>query len=383
MSKYQQKKKGKTQEEKDLEAALQASLDIPDEEAQYLQAIQESLALEEKKTPPKAKPKPQPKSKLPSLSKQDKHALDLLMEEMSPPEPSSESKTVCGPFPWVPAVKASKGWASRAQNRPVPNLHTLCFRECGAGGDCMFYSIAAGFKMFKGEDPRTLTKADMLRARKWLADSITANNVNHFVHEYQKEKYGSYMTTKEGFKNAATWSKDKQTWSPDILGSTQDLVYRGVPYRYPIHPSMRTMLDVDDPNFQVAPQYQYNPNWSAAQIRQHSANSVKADAVKLIVQKPGWVYQGDDLALEYMVKGNNPIHDNRIGFMLLSAHGQISCEWITDNGDADYYMLLLNLPGHWQLAGVAIGPNKVQSVFPASALPELLNVLYIDDCMGK
>jgi len=292
----------------------------------------------------------------------------------------------CGPYPWVSVSKASAAWKARIPQQPAVN--NICVRECGGGGDCMFYAVSAGYALAHGKTPQEIREQSqvlMKQARKWLADSITPDNVSNFVHFYQQEKYSSEMNGQYGGEEF--WPDDSATWKPEIFGSDRDLVFR-VPHtrppqtlkhRYSPSPETAKFLDINHPQFQYFPGLVFPPGLSDRQKQLLSANTLKSTVVKALVQKTGYAFQGDTEALKYMVEGD-VLKRASIGFIILSNHGYADCVTYPEREPRDKYIILYHLGYHWQLAGIANDKNQVQVVFPRAALPEIVSQLYMRDC---
>jgi len=309
------------------------------------------------------------------------------IEEKKSLSSSSIVVSNCGPYPWVSLANANKAW--QMKNKELNNgVLNLCVSECGAGGDCLFYAIANGMyiayandPMFSGISHPSKSTERMKLARKWLADSLTIDNIDQFLYDYQQEKFSSEQS------GSGTWPDAKETWKPEMFGSTKPVTFRipttqqVIKKSYPMPPALEAYLNVDHPNFQfyvkVLP-----PNLSGRDLKLYSARSFRVDTMKQLVQKTGRIFQGDTHVLEYIVQGNNPINRNSIGFIVVTSFGKMDCQVYPKDEQRNYYMLLYYLPGHWKLGGYAVNNQQVQVIFPRQNLPDIIRLLYEDSCGG-
>lgn len=325
------------------------------------------------------------------------------------------SKSNCGPLPWYSVTTYSPQWQQRKTN--LPDVENICFRECGKGGDCMFYSIAYSYVTeVKGEICPSSTcpslKEPMKQVRKWLANSITMDNVDDFIHHYQQEKFSTEQNIRHGFREFLSWpnlNDFPETWDPYIFPTSRPLRYnvpntggkqkvtkeilftaefnkrkqQGNALLSELPEKKRKYMDPTYDKFQLF-QSALTPEElegkSIYEQKLYSAQKIKEATVRTFVQKEGWVFQGDTTTLEYLAQGDNPIRDNSIGFLVISNRGAVQCDIIPTGAVRDHYMLLYHVGGHWQLAGFADEKDQVHSIFARGQLPEVFRQLYNQDC---
>ena len=310
-------------------------------------------------------------------------------EENKTPVPGDVVVHSCGPSPWTSIARVSMAWHNRAQM--MPQVGNLCLRECGSAGDCLFYALSHGLSVGVGEQDfqnNRNARNKMLTVRQWLAESLTPENVNRFIHEYQQEKWASEQTERHG--GQPFWPTENATWRPEAFGSTQDLIYQ-VPgvrpvqilrYKYAPLPEFKKVLDVNDPNFQRFAPHLYPPDLPEGEKDQYSTRLFKTLSIRPVISRSGYSYQGDTTSLNYLVRGDNPFTRESIGFMILAEHGSIDCVLVPNDEVRNKYMLLYWLGDHWQLAGVATADNQVQVLFNRDDLPSIVKRLYLTDCGG-
>ena len=83
----------------------------------------------------------------------------------------------CGPKPWV-SLALEDRWKTKKTE-----VSNVCLRECGGGGDCMFYAISAAMHIGFPRDSTVFPyeqddKERMQTARDWFAKSINESNVD-------------------------------------------------------------------------------------------------------------------------------------------------------------------------------------------------------------
>jgi len=269
---------------------------------------------------------------------------------------------------------------------------SLCYVECGGGGDCMFHAIAHGISQGFPEliPPEWKAKRDKSGLiRKWLAESLTNANIERFLETYQLEQLRSRLP--ETVPALRTWATHPETWNPLGLGATKDLTNgnriapKVIVKAYDIPSNIQALLnpkfiqrqDSCDPNHKFPPE-----NLSDWEKKLWIRRQNLVCVIQKVVQKPGFVFQGDDEALEYLSKGNTPLKQYSIGFWILDSRTGPECRSFPSDEPRKYYMLLIHSPGHWQLGGLADKEHQVRIVFERDQLPAVLTHLFKHSCMG-
>ena len=330
--------------------------------------------------------------------KQLEEALRLSLQEREE-EKRVENKSMCGPIPWYSVTTNNKPWQNRVDL--LPDVTNICFRECGQGGDCMFYSIAYSYLTeIEGEtcpsDACPSLHKPMKEVRKWLANSVTMDNVDEFIHYYQQEKFATEQNIQRGRYEYLSWPNTEdypETWNPFIFPTTRPLIYtipntRGEKIQHSIKveslgEKKRKYFDPNYKNFAYfnsALTPEELKGMTEIQKRRYSAKKITVATVRNQIEQEGWVFQGDSTALTYLAQGDNPIRTNSIGFLILSNQGHVQCDIIPEHQVRDHYMLLYHVGGHWQLAGFALQKDQVRSIFRRQELPTVFRILYNQDC---
>lgn len=305
------------------------------------------------------------------------------------------------PVPWQ-SLTLQKAWRARYVSRtPDPDLPHVCVRECGGGGDCLFYAISTGLYLSEHtpeEFAKESAKSLMASARCWLARSITADNVEFFLKSYLQEYANS---TKLKY---TSWPTHPQTWNPSDFGGTVTLQIPATanqprrtetvnyPPKYALMNPELVKVKISGAGKQITEE-PLSSNANKKQIAQHN----KACLVRAVIQVPGYKYQGDDISLRFLTAYDNaqsdiplaeckenPIYQKRIGFVILSTTGQINCELIEDEQrPAQQFMILYNVGSyHWQLIGMSTaGTKQVRTLFSRNQLPAVVKNLYAQDCL--
>jgi len=297
----------------------------------------------------------------------------------------SSSSNYC-PRPWAPLLNQPYKQATALYSE------SLCYVECGGGGDCMFHAIAHGISQGFPEliPPEWKAKRDKSGLiRKWLAESLTNANIERFLETYQLEQLRSRLP--ETVPALRTWATHPETWNPLGLGATKDLTNgnriapKVIVKAYDIPSNIQALLnpkfiqrqDSCDPNHKFPPE-----NLSDWEKKLWIRRQNLVCVIQKVVQKPGFVFQGDDEALEYLSKGNTPLKQYSIGFWILDSRTGPECRSFPSDEPRKYYMLLIHSPGHWQLGGLADQEHQVRIVFERDQLPAVLTHLFKHSCMG-
>jgi hypothetical protein len=335
-------------------------------------------------------------------------------QKMPPPdevkEPPSKKPRTTLPNrcqrPWQPLLEVSGKWRQRYDSRGPESLTQICVRECGAGGDCLFYAVAIGYQLW--ENPNLTTEeieiqSDtwMLEAREWAASGITAKNVRGILKQYQTEWFADYVWRQKLGQRSPwnIWPSNEDTWKPYIWGGTFSYTFpdnelvpdawkkQKVTTTFDPPQLAQQFLDINHPKFRMtrAAQKTMPPGLTEEKQKQYSAQMFQASAFREIVKTAGEKFRGDEQALEWMIQGTNPIHDKKVGFIILSDVGRMNCAFYPSHTFQDFYMVLYNLHhSHWQLAGISDTVNGApRSVFRATEIPDVLETVWVQDCIVK
>ena len=253
-------------------------------------------------------------------------------EEKKAPVKPPARKPVKPPARKPPAkICKSRNWTSMnsksfpAWQKIFKNMQThgsLCNRECGGGGDCLFHAASYGVTAVrKLRDGEKAIEADYTDARKWAADAL--------IPEDLQETPGSLISQALfSQQNDPEWEKD--WWQPNQVAGSGDPL----------------------------------------------------EAMREVIKTEGWYYQGDPVTVDLLTRAMKP---EGIGFIILTSGGSFYCP-DKEGGeavDSDYWVLLLNRGGyHWQLAGYDDG-SGIREVFKKNELPDDIQVLYSESCRAQ
>jgi len=312
---------------------------------------------------------------------------------------------------WKPIVRQSAAWMDRYQTKGPDGLPDLCALECGAGGDCLFYAISQGY--FRWKNPALLEKdvtlmadAWMMEARRWAAAGISPENIDEALRVY-KEEWFQDRTWKEKLKRASPWVQwptHPDTWDPSRWGGTFSYTFpptveipeewRGKKVTEVLPPIDKAApyLVLDHPEFKYFPPalVGLNADLPEPEKRAISARAFKAATFQALIRSSGEKFRGDDRTLEWMVRADSPVRQERIGFIVVSDRGVMNCAFYPAHEVMDRYMLLYNLHNyHWQLAGMAIPSSasaseyRMQWLFERGQVPQLIQQLWVEDCIVR
>lgn len=319
--------------------------------------------------------------------------------------PTTTVRTIPG---WEP-ITNHESFEQRAVHG-LPGLRNVYVRECGGGGDCLFYAVAVGYHL--ALDP-TLSRNDirlhklqwMEEARDWAARGISPANIDGIVKAYQSEWFAhrtwkKYVGTDSPFH---AWPENPSTWDPSVwggeveykFGNTNDIPQevRGKVVRdtLSLQGIVAKFLDIHHPQFLYSKAakefFQTHPvestTWTETEKRQWAARLFKTHAFQTIVRTRGNTFRGDENALDWMIQGNSM--NRRIGFIILNDNGTMTCTFFPSNRRMDEYMLLFNIDQtHWQLVGIwDDAKQQMRSVFPADHLPDIVFQLWKSDCVAS
>lgn len=268
---------------------------------------------------------PQQPQQQPSIADLDSAFRQMLLEDVKEEEPQ-EKYTRC-PAGWQ-TVASGKGaperWISLA--RENPHVNSLCFRDCGGEGDCMFSAIATGWNEVVGGRAVTFQTV-----RNWAADGITPATYGPIVDELVH---------------------DDET-PPQWVSILSDPAV-GERWR------------------QATAQRENTPRLT---LEESNMNLLKH-----MLKKPGDIW--GDLSILNALTGDgtghlNPIQDKNLAFIILLENGTLYCDFY--NPTPSYFMLLYLEEQHFSLAGISID-NRVQSVFHATDMPTLMRYLFDKSC---
>lgn len=334
-------------------------------------------------------------------------------QKMPPPREVSEplSKrakvlpSLCQP-PWQPLISVSMKWRHRYETQGPEALNQICLRECGAGGDCLFYVVGIGYHLWQNPN---LTKEAisqnseqwMLEARAWAASGIHANNIDRILKPYQTEWFQDFVwRSKVGQRSEYTvWPAFAETWKPQMWGGTfsytfpdtasvpEELRQTAVTRVFRPPEKARPYLEPNHPQFQMLKKAQETMpvDLDEKEQRDYAVRMFKAVSLQKVVQTAGEKFRGDADALEWMTLGQNPVSNKKLGFIIISSEGKIVCTFYPSNTFMEYYMILYNYHHHhWQLAGIADDKSRTpRSVFKATEIPRVLQTVWVQDCISK
>jgi hypothetical protein len=342
---------------------------------------------------------------VPTRGKGQKMPPPSFAEEVKEP-PQKRTKRVtsrCQP-PWRSLIESSSKWRQRYETKGPDTLDQICVRECGAGGDCLFYAVAIGYHLWENPDLSTQQIAQqsqewMLEARKWAASGVTPNQIEAILKKYQKEWFEDYVWRTKIGRQAPwnRWPPYPETWKPYIWGGTFSYTFHNtqdVPEEWQLKTETKTFVAPDkaiqflDPtrdDFKLSRRAQNTmpANLTPEEQAAYSVKVFKTTAFQEVIKTAGEKFRGEGETLEWMTQGNNPIQANKIGFIILSDLGHVTCEFYPVNPIMDYYMILYNQNHyHWQLAGISQNENNPpRSVFRATEIPQVLQTVWVQDCI--
>jgi hypothetical protein len=290
---------------------------------------------------------------------------------------------------WYPIASSCPQWITRKGHS------TLFVMECGASGDCLFYSVARGYYRWKLQSQwnEALWNQDktqwMLQMRNWASCGINPSNAHDILSMYQTEWFHDFTWRQYcSTPPPCPWPTHPDTWKPQRWGGrfSHQFPRSGVPpevqgmiVTQDIRPteSSGVFLDPRHPHFKLLPH---------TKSVESSIALFKCLSLRTVIQKSGEKFRGDDHCLEWLSTApESGFCQDRIGFIVLSHQGRISASFYPNHEFRERYLLLLNYHNiHWKLAGVRNATTgTVKSMFDASDLPVVIMETWLQDYVSN
>ena len=232
---------------------------------------------------------------------------------------------------WV-SIKTYPAW----KKDQVPD--TVVIRECGGGGDCLFYTLARGITTVSNPQPITVAKMR----------SIVAEGMDL---DYVLEKL-PYYTELENQRNEYT-----------IRGLVKNAV--GV--------SVEAIHD-----------HLYKHRLSESSLAREKTKYKKLlPAFQELVRTTGPSYQGTESDLMRLASSDSDLF-RHIGYMILDSRLRSVCQLIFVDEKTTHLMLLFNIQDyHWMLVGIRGKGEQVRTLFEIADLPGEIAKIWKMQCQNR